>query len=88
MSRGGNMIIKSVAQLKKLAQKEGGLDCYIALNYGLRSSKNISYDIGGCFYVFNEIDGTSQELSESMLFTDSNIGEAIKKGALICATEE
>lgn len=74
--------IKSIEQLKKLCQKENGLNCYILLNGGLKSSKNISYDIGGCFYVFNEIDGTSQELSQSMLYTDSNIGEAIDKGAL------
>jgi hypothetical protein len=70
--------IKSVEQLKK--ESKGGADFFIALNYGLRSSKNILFN-GKEFEIFNEIDGTSQLLTEKQLFTKSNIGKAIEKGA-------
>ena len=76
--------IRTIEQLKELAKN--GLECFILLNGGLRSSKYISYDPdGNKFYVFNYIDDSEQELTESQLLDSeySNIGEAMEKGALI-----
>jgi len=78
--------IRTVRQLKELAKDENGLDCFILLNGGLRSSKHIRYwPDDNSFYVLNLIDGSEQELTESQILDKeySNIGEAMKKGALI-----
>ena len=57
--------IKTLKQLKELAVADGGLDCYILLNGGLRSSKNIRYSPNNHrFYVGNLIDDSEQELTE------------------------
>ena len=45
----------------------------------LRSSKHIAYD-GDRFSVFNDIDGTTLELTAAQLATHSNIGTAIECG--------
>jgi len=76
--------VKTIEQLKTLA--ENGLDCFILLNGGLRSSKHIRYHSDdNSFYVLNLIDDSEQELTEAQILDSSytNIGEAIKKGALI-----
>jgi len=76
--------IRTIAQLKELAKK--GLECFILLNGGLRSSKYISYNPdGNKFYIFNYIDDSEQELTESQLLDSeyTNIAEAMEKGALI-----
>ena len=76
--------IKTIAQLKKLT--ENGLDCFIMLNGGLRSSKHIRYyPDDKSFYVLNLIDDSEQELTEAQILDSSytNIGEAMRKGALI-----
>ena len=76
--------IKKIEQLKELAKD--GLDCFILLNGGLRSSKHISYHPDdNSFYVLNLIDDSEQELTESQILDSAytNIGEAMKKGALI-----
>ena len=78
--------IRTIEQLKELAKKESGLDCYILLNGNLRSSKHIRYyPDDNSFYVLNLIDDSEQELTESQIFDSgySNIGEAMEKGALI-----
>ena len=78
--------IKTIEQLKELAKREMGLDCFILLNGGLRSSKHIRYyPDDNSFFVLNLIDDSEQELTESQILDSaySNIGEAIKKGALI-----
>lgn len=78
--------IKTIDQLKELAQDENGLDCFILLNGGLRSSKHIRYDQKEKrFFVINLIDDSEQELTESQLLDKeySNIGEAMQKGSLI-----
>ena len=78
--------IKTIEQLKELAKNENGLDCFILLNGGLRSSKHIRYyPDDNSFYVFNLIDDSEQELTEAQILDGgySNIGEAMKKGALI-----
>ena len=76
--------IRMIEQLKKLAKN--GLDCFILLNGGLRSSKHIRYyPDDNSFYVLNLIDDSEQELTEAQILDSSytNIGEAMKKGALI-----
>jgi len=76
--------IKTIEQLKELAKD--GLDCFILLNGGLRSSKHIRYyPDDNSFYVLNLIDDSEQELTEAQILDSSytNISEAMKKGALI-----
>ena len=76
--------IRNIKQLKELAKD--GLECFILLNGGLRSSKHIRYyPDENSFYVLNLIDDSEQELTESQILDSAytNIGEAIKKGALI-----
>ena len=76
--------IRTIEQLKELAKK--GLDCFILLNGGLRSSKHIRYySDDNSFYVLNLIDDSEQELTESQILDSeyTNIAEAMKKGALI-----
>ena len=76
--------IKTIEQLKELAKN--GLDCFILLNGGLRSSKYIRYyPDDNSFYVLNLIDDSEQELTETQILDSAytNIGEAMKKGALI-----
>ena len=74
-------LIKSITELKELCTELETVDCFIMLNGGARSSKDISYS-EGTFYVYNNIDDTEQHLTEKELYTDSNIGEAIDKKAL------
>jgi len=76
--------IKTIEKLKKLAAN--GLECFILLNGGLRSSKYISYDPDRkTFYVLHYIDGSDETLTESQILDSvrTNIGEAMEKGALI-----
>ena len=76
--------IKTIGQLKQLAKN--GLECFILLNGGLRSSKYISYNPDdNSFYILNYIDDTEQRLTEAQLLDKSytNIAEAMEKGALI-----
>ncbi len=76
--------IKTIEQLKELAKN--GLDCFILLNGGLRSSKHIRYySDDDSFYVLNLIDDSEQELTEAQILDSAytNIGEAMEKGALI-----
>ncbi|MDD5457850.1 MAG: hypothetical protein PHF37_00430 [Phycisphaerae bacterium] len=79
-----NRRITTIRQLKKLAQN--GLDCFILFHGCLKSSKHIRYQPdSNTFYVLNLIDDSEQELTESQILDSkhSNIGEAMKKGALI-----
>ncbi|MHC4759160.1 MAG: hypothetical protein ACYTE8_10930 [Planctomycetota bacterium] len=76
--------IRTIEQLKELAKN--GMDCFILLNGGLRSSKHIRYyPDDNSFYVLNLIDDSEQELTESQILDSAytNIGEAMEKGALI-----
>jgi len=78
--------IRTIEQLKELAKRESGLDCFILLNGGLRSSKHIRfYPDDNSFYVLNLIDDSEQNLTESQILDKAytNIGEAMKKGCLI-----
>jgi len=76
--------IKTIEQLKELAKN--GMDCFILLNGGLKSSKHIRYyPDDNSFCVLNLIDDSEQELTEAQILDSSytNIGEAMRKGALI-----
>ena len=76
--------IRTIEQLKKLAEK--GMECFILLNGGLRSSKFIRYDRKtNSFYIFNYIDDTEQTLTDAQILDSDycNIREAMEKGALI-----
>ena len=76
--------IRTIEQLKESAKN--GLDCFILLNGGLRSSKHIRYyPDDNSFYVLNLIDDSEQELTEAQILDKSfgNIAEAMEKGALI-----
>lgn len=76
--------IKSIAELKREASKQSGLDGFILLAGGLmRSSKQIYYDtVSKVFEIWNDIDGTTLTVSEAELKTETNIIEALKKGCL------
>lgn len=76
--------INSQQELDKLIRtREGGnpLDVFIQLNLGLRSSKEISFNDKGDYYIYNEIDD-SEELIPHNNLMKSFIGESISKGAL------
>jgi len=77
-------IIKSLAQLKKLAsQGDDGVECFISLAGGMvRSSKQIWHD-GKKWEIFSSIDGVYNKYTDEQLKIFTNIPEAIKKGALI-----
>jgi hypothetical protein len=72
--------IKNVDELKEVCSGEGQ-GFFILLNFGLRSSKFISYDQSSKrFFVDNYIDEVNQELTSKQLYTRSNIGKAIQRG--------
>ena len=59
-------------------------DFFIQLNFGIRSSKSISYNKDtDTFYIINNIDGTEQELNSQTIMDEehTNIGKAITLGA-------
>ncbi len=66
----------------KLSKNEP-VDCFIALAGGMcRSSKSVCYNSKEkVFSVVNEIDDTEDVLTAKELYTNSNIGKAIDKGA-------
>ena len=77
------MKILSQKQLDRLIEKnpDKSLDCFVLLNYGLRSSKSITFD-GDSYYIYNEIDDSEDIIKHDKLMDSFPIGEAIKKGAL------
>ena len=75
-----------VNSLDELKQMCNGVtkEFFIQLNFGIRSSKNISYNKDtDTFYILNEIDGTEQELNSQTIMDEdyTNIGKAITLGA-------
>lgn len=57
------------------------LECFVALNFGLRSSKDISITEDGNYFVFHNIDCSEEVIPHKDLMKNF-IGEAIIKGAL------
>jgi len=73
--------IKDLDQLKKLAVPDA--EFFIMLNFGLRSSKRIEYDEEkDSWWVYNDIDDSEMTLATEELAKDTNIIEALEKGAL------
>lgn len=75
--------ILSQEQLDSLIEKnpDKSLDCFVLLNYGLRSSKSITFD-GDNYYIYNEIDDSEDIIKHDKLMDSFPIGEAIKRGVL------
>lgn len=76
--------ISSQKELDDLIRKvEGGypLECFVLLNFGIRSSKDISLNENNDYHIYNEIDDSEEIIVHSQLMS-SFIGEAINKGAL------
>jgi chromosome condensin MukBEF ATPase and DNA-binding subunit MukB len=74
--------VKDLADLKAKAKGKEQLDCFISFGV-MRSSKTFLNISDESITLFNEIDGTEQELKWEDLFDSeqTNIGEAITKGA-------
>jgi hypothetical protein len=82
--------VRDLAHLIALASRDEGLECYVELAGGIgRSSKTIRYmaPVGrfkvGRFEVFNDLDETWQSLWPKQLWSLSNIGLALDRGALV-----
>lgn len=76
--------ISSQSELDDLIKKvKGGypLQCFVLLNFGARSSKDISLNENNDYHIYNEIDDSEETIVHSQLM-NSFIGEAIIKGAL------
>ena len=73
--------INNIDELKELS-KGKMLSCFITLNGGARSSKDIEYfKHTNSFTIFHQIDDEMETLSEKQ-FTNSFIGKALVFGAL------
>lgn len=81
------MKIAPVTSIEHLRErvKAGQKDYAILLAGGLAySRKTIKLDKQGCWVVKNHIDGTTQHLcANDGLWSESNIGEALDKEALV-----
>lgn len=74
--------ISSQEELDLLLDKnEGILYCFIALNFGCRSSKDIHLNEKGDYEIISYIDDSEETIKHDDLMK-SFIGEAISKGAL------
>ena len=76
--------ISSQSELDDLIRKvKGGypLQCFVLLNFGARSSKDISLNENNDYHIYNEIDDSEETIVHSQLMS-TFIGEAISKGAL------
>jgi len=77
--------ITSLEELKKEARNTNGdySEFFIALNFGVRSSKRVLFDSEcNTFSIVNEIDDSYQDdLTEEELRNETNIVDAIEKGA-------
>ncbi len=79
-------VIEDFAELKALASRTSGLSCFMSLNGGLRSSKQIDYDPAvDEWYVFQGIDGVSLEYKSTEAFKEEYpfLFEALEKGCLV-----
>lgn len=73
--------INNLDELKELASGDT-IEVFISFGYA-RSSKQISYDTDAdLWYIYNEIDDSEQTVKTKDLKTETNIIEALEKGAL------
>ncbi len=84
-----SFLIRDLTHLTALASRPEGVECFIVLGGGIgRSTKQIRYIAPrphyhvGQYDVCNEIDGSWQTLWPKQLWTQSNIGIALERGAL------
>ena len=85
MAKKNKQAFTRVNSLDELKQMCDGVskDFFIQLNFGFRSSKNISYNKDtDTFYIYNEIDDTEQELNSKTIMDEeyTNIGKSIELG--------
>lgn len=80
-------IIGNTEQLRQ-AVAEGLTDFRLLLLGGGYSRKTITATSKGRFHVVNHIDASSQVLTEKELFTESNIGLAMARGAFIAEGQD
>lgn len=76
--------INSQKELDDLIKNvKGGypLECFVLLNFGARSSKDISLNENNDYHIYNEVDDSEETIVHSQLMS-SFIGEAISKEAL------
>jgi len=74
--------IKNTGELRK-AITDGRREFRLCLQGGLYSRKEIALLADGRFRVVNHADGSEQTLTGRQLYTQSNIGNGMRKGALI-----
>lgn len=77
--------IQDLNELKQLAGREAGLECFVALNGGFRSSKRIQFWTDDDeWYIVHEIDDSEAEYTSTaaMLENEPIIVEALEVGAL------
>lgn len=74
--------VKGLADLKARVAA-GGHDFGIMLAGGMAYSRKTIKTAKGRWVVKNHIDDTRQTLTDGELWTESNIGEALDKGALV-----
>ena len=74
--------IRNPRQLRR-AIAQGHHEFRILLLYGVYSGKTIHLSANGRFIVDNHIDGAEQRLTSEQLYTESNIGQAMERGAFI-----
>ena len=78
-------LIRNTRQLRQ-ALAQGRNDFRLVLQGGLYSRKTVTLLPDGRFEVVNHIDQTVQQLSGRQLYSESNIGKAMKRGAFVaCA---
>lgn len=76
---------KRVKDLQELKHKSSDrcISCFIQLNFGLRSSKDIEYNNStNTWYIYNYIDDSEQSLTDIELEEDTNIVKALNNNSL------
>lgn len=76
-------LISSQEELDSLIEDslDNPLDCFVRLNYGLRSSKEITFNDNGDYCITNECDDSEEIIPHDSLMS-SFIGEAIDNNDL------
>lgn len=74
-------VIEDIEALDKLVELDAVVECFVFLRGGARSSKVIQSAGDDMYYIFNEIDGSEEELTKEQLM-QGIIGDALNGGAL------
>ena len=74
--------IRNARELRRMIAA-GRHDYRLCLRYGLFSRKTIALSPEGRFEIENHIDGSEETLSGRQLYSESNIGAAMKRGAFV-----